>query len=60
MKAMGHHIDNGNSGLLGIVSTIGLYVISRLTVQEWASFATIFAAVCTGIYYIKKTFFDKK
>lgn len=47
-------INNDNGGILMLVGSVFLYAISRFTVQEWASFATIFAALATGAYHIDR------
>lgn len=41
-------------GIFGLLGTTFLYIISRFTVAEWASIATIFAAMMTGIFYLIK------
>jgi hypothetical protein len=62
--------DFGNShlGILGICGTVLLYGTSLLTINDGtlatihaiASISTTIAALSTAIYYLKKSFFNKK
>lgn len=41
---------NGNNGLLAVLCSTFLYLLSLFSVQAWASVAAIFAGVAAGCY----------
>jgi hypothetical protein len=60
-------LGHGYGGLLGMCLTILLYGTARLTANTdplellhiCSAIAATFAGLCTGLYYIKKIFFDR-
>lgn len=44
------HNHSGNGGLLMMVCSAFLYILSIFTLSQWAASATIFAALATGCY----------
>ena len=52
---MKHMTDlNGNGNVLGTICVVFLYVLSVITLQEWAAIATIFAGFTAGGFTIFK------
>lgn len=52
------HVNN--NGILLTVMTMMYYIISRFTIQEWASVATIATALCACAYYINSIIISRK
>jgi hypothetical protein len=61
-------LGNTHLGILGICGTVLLYGMSLITINDGAlatihaiaSISTALAGLATAIYYVKKSFFNKK
>ena len=53
-----HHVHN--NGILLSTMTLLTYLISRFTIQEWASVATIATAACACAYYVNSIIISRR
>lgn len=51
---MATNIDNGNGSVFMMIGTFFFYLLSVFALQQWASIATIIAAVSTIVYNIQR------